>query len=91
MSILTETNNGFKIAEKDLEIRGPGDIEGTRQSGLLNFKIANIVQDREWLELARESAMTLLDKDPELVAEENRELKVFLQAQQGRTAWSKIS
>lgn len=91
MSILTETNNGFKIAEKDLEIRGPGDIEGTRQSGLLNFKIANIVQDREWLELAREAAITLLEKDPELVAEENRELKAFLQAQQGRTAWSKIS
>ena len=91
MNILTETNNGFKIAEKDLELRGPGDIEGTRQSGLLNFKIANIVQDREWLELARERAMELLEKDPELVTEENKELKVFLQAQQGRTAWSKIS
>lgn len=91
MNILTETNNGFKIAEKDLELRGPGDIEGTRQSGLLNFKIANIVQDREWLELARERAMELLEKDAELVMEENRELKVFLQTQQGRTAWSKIS
>jgi ATP-dependent DNA helicase RecG len=91
MNILTETNNGFKIAEKDLELRGPGDIEGTRQSGLLNFKIENIVQDREWLELARERAMELLEKDPELVTEENKELKVFLQAQQGRTAWSKIS
>jgi ATP-dependent DNA helicase RecG len=91
MNILTETNNGFKIAEKDLELRGPGDIEGTRQSGLLNFKIANIVQDREWLELARERAMELLEKDAELVTEENRELKVFLQTQQGRTAWSKIS
>ncbi len=91
MGILTETDNGFKIAEKDLEIRGPGDIEGTRQSGLLNFKIANIVQDREWLELARERAAELLEKDPELVTAENRELKAFLQAQQGRTAWSKIS
>lgn len=91
MNILTETNNGFKIAEKDLELRGPGDIEGTRQSGLLNFKIANIVQDREWLELARERAMELLERDPELVMGENRELKAFLQTQQGRTAWSKIS
>jgi ATP-dependent DNA helicase RecG len=91
MSILTETNNGFKIAEKDLEIRGPGDIEGTRQSGLLNFKIANIVQDRVWLEMARERALELLTKDPELEAEENRELKSFLMAQQGKTAWSKIS
>jgi ATP-dependent DNA helicase RecG len=91
MNILTETNNGFKIAEKDLELRGPGDIEGTRQSGLLNFKIANIVQDREWLELARERAMELLEKDADLVAEENRELKAFLQSQRGRTSWSKIS
>ena len=91
LSILTETNNGFKIAEKDLEIRGPGDIEGTRQSGLLNFKLANIVQDREWLELARDRAAGLLEKDPELESEENRALKLFLQTQQGKTAWSKIS
>lgn len=91
LSILTETNNGFKIAEKDLEIRGPGDIEGTRQSGLLSFKLANIVQDREWLELARGKAADLLEKDPELESEENRALKVFLLSQQGKTAWSKIS
>jgi len=91
MSILTETNNGFKIAEKDLEIRGPGDIEGTRQSGLLNFKLANIVQDRYWLELARDRATELLDKDPDLVMEENKALKAFLQSQHGKTAWSKIS
>jgi ATP-dependent DNA helicase RecG len=91
MTILTETNNGFKIAEKDLEIRGPGDIEGTRQSGLLNFKLANIVQDRVWLELARDKATSLLDEDPDLAAEENRVLKTFLQSQHGKTAWSKIS
>jgi ATP-dependent DNA helicase RecG len=91
MSILTETNNGFKIAEKDLEIRGPGDIEGTRQSGLLNFKLANIVEDRLWLELARAAVETLLDDDPELLSEGNRRLREFLQAQRGKTAWSKIS
>jgi ATP-dependent DNA helicase RecG len=91
MNILTETNNGFKIAEKDLEIRGPGDIEGTRQSGLLNFKLANIVEDREWLELAREAAMAILDRDPELEGKENSVLKLFLQSQRGKTAWSKIS
>jgi len=91
MSILTETNNGFKIAEKDLELRGPGDIEGTRQSGLLNFKLANIVQDKEWLELARERVASLLEQDPELAAEENKALKAFLQSQRGKTAWSKIS
>jgi ATP-dependent DNA helicase RecG len=91
MSILTETNDGFKIAEKDLEIRGPGDIEGTRQSGLLNFKLANIVQDRYWLELARDRATEVLEKDPDLVMEENKALKAFLQSQHGKTAWSKIS
>jgi ATP-dependent DNA helicase RecG len=91
MNILTETNDGFKIAEKDLEIRGPGDIEGTRQSGLLNFKLANIVEDRGWLELARERAAAILDSDPELEGEDNRVLRSFLQSQRGKTAWSKIS
>ena len=91
INILTETNNGFKIAEKDLEIRGPGDIEGTRQSGLLNFKLANIVEDRVWLELARAEVEALLESDPELSSEGNRDLRDFLQSQSGKTAWSKIS
>ena len=91
LNTLCATNNGFKIAEKDLEIRGPGDISGTRQSGMLNFKLANIVQDRELLELAREMAERILDKDPDLEAAENVGLKHFLQAQHGKTQWSKIS
>jgi ATP-dependent DNA helicase RecG len=91
ISTLCSTNDGFKIAEKDLEIRGPGDIEGTRQSGLLNFKLANIVQDREWLEHARGEAEKILEKDPDLVSAENIGLKAFLQSQHGKTAWSKIS
>jgi ATP-dependent DNA helicase RecG len=91
MNILCETDNGFKIAEKDLEIRGPGDIEGTRQSGLLNFKLANIVEDRVWLELARAGAVALLEEDPELSSEGNRVLRDFLHSQRGKTAWSKIS
>jgi len=91
LNILCQTNDGFKIAEKDLEIRGPGDIEGTRQSGMLNFKLANIVQDREWLELAREMAEKILENDPDLSSEENKILRTFLQAQYGKTQWSKIS
>jgi ATP-dependent DNA helicase RecG len=91
MNILVETDNGFKIAEKDLEIRGPGDIEGTRQSGLLNFKLASIVEDRELLELARTRAQEILDADPDLAEEGNRRLRDFLQSQRGKTAWSKIS
>jgi ATP-dependent DNA helicase RecG len=91
LNTLCATNDGFKIAEKDLEIRGPGDIGGTRQSGMLNFKLANIVQDRDLLELAREMAERVLEKDPDLTMEENRGLKAFLQGQHGKTQWSKIS
>ncbi len=68
MSIMTTTNNGFVIAEKDLELRGPGDIEGTRQSGALNFRLASIVQDRPLLELARNYAAEVLENDPDLVS-----------------------
>lgn len=91
LSVMCSTNNGFVIAEKDLEIRGPGDIEGTRQSGLMNFKLANIVEDRELLELAKESSVALLQEDPDLTSEKNKVLKDFLAIQQGKTAWSKIS
>ncbi|WP_243751568.1 ATP-dependent DNA helicase RecG [Niastella caeni] len=91
LKIMCATNDGFKIAEKDLELRGPGDIEGTRQSGALNFKLASIVQDRKWLEIAREMAERLLDDDPDLASATNLQLKNYLQALQGKTAWSKIS
>ncbi len=88
---MTETSNGFEIAEKDLELRGPGDIQGTRQSGELNFKLASIVLDRGVLELARNMAANLLDDDPDLVSVENLKLKSFLNQQKGAVAWSKIS
>ncbi len=89
--IMTETGNGFVIAEKDLELRGPGDIQGTRQSGELNFKLASIVQDRSLLEVARNMAAELLEKDPDLVSTENLRLKAFLNQQKGSVIWSKIS
>ena len=91
LKILCETNDGFKVAEKDLEIRGPGDIEGTKQSGLLNFKLANIVNDRAMLEVAKNEAANMLDIDPDLLAEENLPVKNYLQSQKGKTVWSKIS
>ena len=89
--IMTSTNNGFEIAEKDLEIRGPGEIEGTRQSGALNFKLASIVQDRPLLEAARSFSAQLLDLDPDLSSAENLRLKSFLVSQKSKTAWSRIS
>ena len=91
LKTMCATNDGFKIAEKDLELRGPGDIEGTRQSGMLNFKLANILQDKQWLETARELAAQVTDKDPDLDSAANLPLKSWLQQLQGKSVWSKIS
>ncbi|MFS8082578.1 MAG: helicase-related protein, partial [Ginsengibacter sp.] len=91
IKIMCETNDGFKIAEKDLEIRGPGDIEGTRQSGELNFKLANIIEDRLLLEQARHDAENIIKEDSTLAQSENAGLKNFLQSDGKRTGWSKIS
>ncbi len=89
--VMVNSNNGFEIAEKDLELRGPGEIEGTRQSGTLNFKLAHLVQDRPLLELAGNIADELIINDPELSSAENLPLKFFLQQQRGGIIWSKIS
>jgi len=89
--IMTTTNDGFLIAEKDLELRGPGDIEGTKQSGVLNFKLASIVQDRPLLDIARNMAASLLESDPDLDSAGNLRLKNFLQQPKQTVAWSKIS
>ena len=91
IKIMCATNDGFKIAEKDLELRGPGDIEGTRQSGALNFKLASIVNDKAILELAAMKAEKLIEEDPEVKMEKNDLLKRFLLSQKGKTAWSQIS
>ena len=91
INIMCATNDGFKIAEKDLEIRGPGSIEGTRQSGALNFKLASIVNDREVLEKARAAAEVLCEEDQELNMAKNLQLKNYLQQQKGKNGWSKIS
>ena len=91
INIMCQTNDGFKIAEKDLELRGPGDIEGTRQSGALNFKLASIVDDKEILEMAKFEADKLLNNDIDLIEDKNLPLKNYLQSQKGKTGWSKIS
>lgn len=88
---MTSTSNGFEIAEKDLELRGPGDIEGTRQSGLLNFKLASLVQDKHLLDLAKQEAVRIVESDPELSSAENRPIREYLLSLKGKTAWSVIS
>ena len=91
LKIMVATNDGFKIAEKDLEIRGPGDIEGTQQSGLLNFRLANIVQDKVIVDAAKEQVDSILDTDPDFTLAENLKIKNYLYLQKGKTIWSKIS
>lgn len=91
IKIMTSTNNGFEIAEKDLEIRGPGEIEGTKQSGTLNFRLADIVKDRPILDAAKKTAEEIIENDPELEAAENLQLKNYLVSLQGKTPWSRIS
>lgn len=66
MEIMTRTNNGFLIAEEDLRLRGPGEIYGTRQSGMPSFRVADLVKDLHLLEVARQEAFRLLEQDPDL-------------------------
>jgi ATP-dependent DNA helicase RecG len=91
MKIMTQTTSGFEIAEKDLLLRGPGEIEGTRQSGALQFKLASIVEDRQLLVQASQQAAQLIEKDPTLSAPENQSLLHFLRQQKGMVNWGKIS
>jgi ATP-dependent DNA helicase RecG len=75
LNVMRESTDGFYIAEKDLEIRGPGEFFGTRQSGLPELKIANIIRDHRLLESAREEAFKLIELDPSLSAPEHHLLK----------------
>jgi ATP-dependent DNA helicase RecG len=91
LKIMCSTNDGFKIAEKDMELRGPGDIEGTKQSGLLNFKLASIINDKELMETAKLVAETLLTDDIELYLPQHQALKHRLLHQQNKSYWSQIA
>ncbi|MFN5326131.1 MAG: ATP-dependent DNA helicase RecG [Bacteroidota bacterium] len=91
ISIMCKSTDGFKIAEKDLELRGPGDIQGTRQSGALNFRLADIAQDRDLLEKTKMIADKLLTADPDLNQPLHAALKQHLQSENSGTIWGKIS
>lgn len=77
---MCETEDGFLIAEADLELRGPGEFLGTRQSGALPFKIASLVRDQEWLIKAREDVLELLKQDPELKSADSKPFKAYLES-----------
>ncbi len=93
LELMTSTTDGFVIAEADMQMRGPGDIEGTMQSGLpFDLKIANLAQDGQIIQLARRAAETLLDADPSLQLPENRTFATALAMMLNRnTDWSRIS
>jgi ATP-dependent DNA helicase RecG len=93
LELMTQTTDGFKIAEADMRMRGPGDIEGTMQSGIpFELNIANLATDGQIIQIARDSANRLLDSDENLSLPENAAFRTALQNSTARTAdWSRIS
>ncbi|MFD2098490.1 ATP-dependent DNA helicase RecG [Flagellimonas iocasae] len=92
LQTMVQTNDGFEIAEVDLKLRGPGDLMGTQQSGLLTLKIADIVKDNQILKTARYHAIQLLKEDPRLEKEENRPVRIaYAKMMANKTIWNYIS
>ena len=91
MEIMTRTNNGFLIAEEDLRIRGPGEIYGTRQSGMPSFRVADLVKDMRLLEVARQEAFHLLESDPDLSRPEHAALREAVERFRHRFAIATVS
>ena len=75
---MRETEDGFRIAEEDLRLRGEGEVLGTRQSGLPGFRLARLDVDGEFLAAARDDARLIVDRDPDLTGERGRALRVLL-------------
>jgi len=92
LQTMVGTNDGFEIAEVDLNLRGPGDLMGTQQSGILNLKIADIVKDNLILKTARDYAKKLLTEDPELKLEKNKMIRyTYAQLGKHKNIWNYIS
>ncbi len=91
LKVMCETNDGFKIAEMDLKLRGPGELEGTAQSGILDLKIADLAKDTNILVLARQTAQEVLNEDPELKLEQNKLLAYHYALYRKTAKWGRIS
>ena len=92
ISTMVRTNNGFEIAEADLKLRGPGDIEGTMQSGIMDLKLSSIVEDSGILNAARYYAQAIVDRDEQLVHPDNHCIKVYINQSAARAKiWGRIS
>jgi ATP-dependent DNA helicase RecG len=88
---MCETNNGFEISEVDLKLRGPGELEGTAQSGVLDLRIADIAKDQLLLQQARSAAQLLLDEDPNLAQPEHQGLLNFFTEYSKHSKWGRIA
>ncbi|MFZ4263185.1 ATP-dependent DNA helicase RecG [Sphingobacterium sp. HJSM2_6] len=91
LETMVRTNDGFEIAEVDLELRGPGDLSGTQQSGVLDMKIADLAKDQSILIETRESVIAIFKEDAELSMERNNILRNFLHRSTPAISWDKIS
>ncbi|WP_031425341.1 ATP-dependent DNA helicase RecG [Flavimarina sp. Hel_I_48] len=92
LQTMTRTNDGFEIAEVDLKLRGPGDIMGTQQSGVLNLKIADVVADNDILKIARSYAWEIIKNDPSLKNPENKAVRrTYAQVMKYKNIWNYIS
>ena len=91
LDTMVRTNNGFEISEIDLELRGPGNIEGTQQSGVLDLKLANLATDQALLLQARQVVEDIFANDPQLAKPEHQILQLAFQAKNAGLSWDKIS
>ncbi len=91
LNTMVRTTDGFEISEIDLQLRGPGDIEGTQQSGVLDLKLANITQDQALLQEARQAVILLYENDPDLQKPENALLKTYFEQRNPGISLDKIS
>lgn len=91
IKIMVDSTDGFRIAEADLRLRGPGDLQGLQQSGILQLKLADIVGDETIVRAARETVQEILEKDPRLESLDNACLRLYLQKNKRALAWGKIS
>ena len=91
LNTMVRTTDGFEISEIDLQLRGPGDIEGTQQSGVLDLKLANITQDQALLQEARQAVILLYENDPDLQKLENAILRTYFEQRNPGISLDKIS
>ncbi|SDP94467.1 ATP-dependent DNA helicase RecG [Mucilaginibacter sp. OK268] len=91
LDTMVKTNNGFEISEIDLQLRGPGNLEGTQQSGVLDLKLANLATDQELLFKVRKAVEQIFEKDPQLALPENQVLHHAFETKNAGLSWDKIS